>query len=62
MLARISNAEIGLTNNESMNSVIGRLQQWKQIPVDVTVTSLHHLCIYYSREICSSMWAMENQR
>ena len=52
-LAGISNAENGLTNNasESMNAVICRLQQWKQVPVDVIVTSLHHLCIYYRREI-----------
>uniref|UniRef100_A0A1X7T231 SWIM-type domain-containing protein n=1 Tax=Amphimedon queenslandica TaxID=400682 RepID=A0A1X7T231_AMPQE len=52
-LAGISNAENGLTNHasESMNAVIRRLQQWKQVPVDVIVTSLHHLCIYYRCEI-----------
>jgi len=49
----ISDPESGLTNNpsESMNAVRHRLQQWKQVPLDVIYVSLFHLSCYYQREI-----------
>jgi len=49
----ISDPESGLTNNpsESMNAVLHRLQQWKQVPLDVICVSLFHLSCYYQREI-----------
>ena len=55
--AGVSDAENGLTNNasESFNAVLRRLQQWKQVPADVIVTSLYHLCVYYRREIERSL-------
>ena len=57
-----------MTNNasESMNAVLRRLQQWKQVPLDVIVISLHHLSVYYRREVERSMhqcgqWVVKNQ-
>ena len=52
--AGVSDAENGLTNNasESFNAV---LQQWKQVPADVIVTSLYHFCVYYRLEIERSL-------
>ena len=55
--AGILNPENGITNNpsESMNSVFHRIQQWKQIPLDVIATSMYHLCAFYYREIQRSL-------
>ena len=51
--AGIPNPENGITNNpsESMNAVLHRLQQWKQVPLDVIAISLYHLSTFYYREI-----------
>eukprot|EP00731_Ephydatia_muelleri_P002284 Em0001g2284a len=51
--AGISNPNEGVTNNcsESMNAVLHRLQQWKQVPLDVIAVSLYHLSVFYYREI-----------
>lgn len=47
--AGIQHAEQGITNNasESMNVVLKRLKDWKQVPLDVITVSLYQLCIYY---------------
>ena len=64
----MSDAEKGLTNNasESINAVLHRLQQWKQVPADVIVTSLYHLCVFYCREIERSVhqccqWSVKDE-
>ena len=51
--AGISNPNEGVTNNcsESMNAVLHRLQQWKQVPLDVIAVSLYHFSVFYYREI-----------
>lgn len=51
--AKIYNADRGITNNasESMNAVLKRLKEWKQVPLDVICLSLYHLVIYYHREL-----------
>ena len=66
--AGVSDAEKGLTNNasESINAVLRRLQQWKQVPADVIVTSLYHLCVFYCREIERSVhqccqWSVKDE-
>jgi hypothetical protein len=43
----------GITNNisESMNTVIKRLNEWKETPVDAMVLFLYYLQIYYKTEI-----------
>lgn len=43
----------GITNNpsESMNAVLRRLKNWKQVRLDVITISLYQLSIYYYREI-----------
>ena len=47
--AGIQHPTIGITNNpsESMNAVLKRLKEWKQVPLDVICLSLYH----YYREI-----------
>ena len=51
--AGISHPENGITNNcsESMNAVLHRLQNWKQVPLDVVCYSLFQLSCFYQREI-----------
>lgn len=51
--AGIHNPDRGITNNpsESMNAVLKRLKEWKQVPLDVICLSLYHLSIYYYREL-----------
>jgi hypothetical protein len=43
----------GITNNqsESFNSVLKRLQRWKEVPPDSIVLTLYHLQAYYYNEI-----------
>ena len=55
--AGVLRAESGVTNNpsESMNAVLHRLQKWKNVPLDVIVVSMYHLCAFYKREIERSM-------
>lgn len=47
----------GITNNpsESMNAVLRRLKNWKQVLLDVIMMSLYHLSMYYYREIERSL-------
>ena len=66
--AGVSDAEKGLTNNasKSINAVLRRLQQWKQVPADVIVTSLYHLCVFYHHEIERSVhqcgqWSVKDE-
>lgn len=42
----------GITNNQSegFNSVLKRLQCWKEIPIDTALLSLYHLQAYYRNE------------
>ncbi len=42
----------GITTNQSegFNSILKRLQGWKEIPVDSAVLSLYHLQVYYWNE------------
>ena len=56
--AGIQNADKGITKNlsESMNAVFHRLQQWKNVPVDVIVMSMYHLCAFYLRELHRSLY------
>lgn len=51
--AGVPKPENGITNNpsESMNAVLHRLQQWKNVPLDVIAISLYHLSSFYFREI-----------
>ena len=51
--AGILHPENGITNNcsESMNAVLHRLQNWKQVPLDVVCYSLFQLSNFYLREI-----------
>jgi len=51
--AGVSNPHNGITNNssESMNAVLHRLQNWKQVPLDIICYSLYQMCCYYQREI-----------
>ena len=51
--AGIFNPENGITNNssESMNAVLHRLQNWKQVPLDIICYSLFQLSCFYQREI-----------
>lgn len=55
--AQVRNPSNGITNNpsESFNSVLHRLQQWKQVPLDVITVSLYYLSSYYQREITRSI-------
>ena len=55
--AHIKKPSLGITNNvsESFNAVLHRLQQWKQVPLDVITVSLHMLSCYYHREIVHSI-------
>ena len=55
--AQVRNPCNGITNNpsESFNAVLHRLQQWKQVPLDVITVSLYYLSSYYHREITRSM-------
>lgn len=55
--AHVKNPSLGITNNvsESFNAVLHRLQQWKQVPLDVITVSLHMLSSFYHREIVRSM-------
>ena len=48
----IYNPMSGITSNqsESFNSVLKRLQGWKEIPVDTAVLTLYHLQAYYWNE------------
>ena len=49
----VVNPHNGITNNssESMNAVLHRLQNWKQVPLDIICYSLFQMCCYYQREI-----------
>ena len=51
--AGIVQPENGITNNpsESMNAVLHRLKQWKNVPLDVVASSLYHLSVFHHREI-----------
>ena len=51
--AGVINPQNGITNNasESMNAVLHRLQNWKQVPLDIICYSLFQMCCYYQREI-----------
>ena len=51
--AGVADFVTGITNNpsESMNAVLRRLKNWKQVPLDVITVSLYHLSMYYYREI-----------
>ena len=51
--AGVVNPHNGITNNasESMNAVLHRLQNWKQVPLDIICYSLFQMCCYYHREI-----------
>lgn len=51
--AGIRNPDKGITNNpsESINAVLKRLKEWKQVPLDVICLSLYHLLIYCYREL-----------
>ncbi len=42
----------GLTNNQSegFNSILKRMQSWKEIPIDTALLSLYHLQVYYRNE------------
>ena len=42
----------GITTNQSegFNSVLKRMQEWKEIPVDTAILSLYHLQAYYWNE------------
>ena len=42
----------GITNNQSegFNSVLKRMQEWKEIPIDSAVLSLYHLQAFYWNE------------
>lgn len=55
--ACVKNPTLGITNNvsESFNAVLHRLQQWKEVPLDVISVSLHMLTSYYHREIARSI-------
>ena len=49
-----------------MNAVLRRLQQWKQVPIDVIVISFYHLSVFYRWEIEWSMhqcgqWIVKGQ-
>ena len=48
----IYNPVSGITSNQSegFNSVLKRLQGWKEIPVDTSVLTLYHLQVYYWNE------------
>ena len=58
------NPQNGITNNasESMNAVLHRLQNWKQVPLDISCYSLFQMCCYYQREIERVMWLMGSKR
>lgn len=47
--AGVVNPHNGVTNNssESMNAVLYRFQNWKQVPLDVICFSLFQMCCYY---------------
>ena len=47
--AGVINPQNGITNNasESMNAVLHRLQNWKQVPLDIIYYSLFQMCCYY---------------
>ena len=49
----VVNPENGITNNpsESMNAVLHRLKQWKNVPLDTIASSLYHLSVFHHREI-----------
>ena len=51
--AGVINPHNGITNNssESMNAVLHRLQNWKQVPLDIICYLLFQMCCYYQREI-----------
>ena len=42
----------GVTNNQSegFNSILKRMQSWKEIPIDTALLSLYHLQVYYRNE------------
>ena len=48
----IYNPMSGITSNqsESFNSVLKRIQGWKEIPVDTAVLTLYHMQAYYWNE------------
>ena len=43
----------GVTTNqsESFNSVLKRLQKWREVPVDTIILTLYHLQAYFYNEI-----------
>ena len=51
------NTMYGVTNNgsESINCVLTKLVQWKEVPVDVLILALYHLQQYYNYNILSSL-------
>ena len=50
---RIYNPYSGITNNQSegFNTVLKRLQNWREVPVDAIVLTLYHLQAFYHNEI-----------
>ena len=48
----IYNPLSGITNNQSegFNSVLKRMMEWKEMPIDDVVLSLYHLQAYYWNE------------
>ena len=49
---RVYNPVSGLTSNQSeaFNTVLKRMQEWKEMPLDTAVLSLYHLQAYYWNE------------
>ena len=51
------NTMYGVTNNgsESINCVLKKLVQWREVPVDVLILALYHLQQYYNYNILSAL-------
>ena len=58
----IFNPISGITNNasESMNAVLHRLVQWKEVPVDTMALCLYHLQNYYLNEVLRGLCDLGN--
>ena len=50
---QIYNPYSGITNNQSegFNTVLKRLQNWREVPVDAIVLTLYYLQAFYHDEI-----------
>ncbi len=58
----VYNPMSGITSNQSegFNSVLKRLQGWKEIPIDSAVLSLYHLQAFYWNEWQRGLAGMYN--